>query len=69
MNAQVPHVHMIYHLRGQCHFKLKQHEKAEKDFQEAILMSDEKSKGPIYHSLGKCKVQLAFKDPIYVKIN
>jgi tetratricopeptide (TPR) repeat protein len=55
-------------MRGLCHFKLQQFEQAEKDFQEAILMSDEKSKVLFYHSLGKCKVQLAIKDPIIVRL-
>ena len=66
-NNQVPQVNQLYHMRGLCHFRLNQFEQAEKDFQEAILMSDEKSKVVFYHSLGKCKVQLAQKDPIVVK--
>jgi tetratricopeptide (TPR) repeat protein len=68
VNTQVPQVNQLYHLRGQCHFRLGQHEQAEKDFQEAILMSDDKNKGPFYQSLGKCKMQLALKDPIVVPI-
>jgi len=65
-NSQVPQVNQLHHLRGLCYFKLKQFELAEKDFQEAILMSDDKSKVAIYHSLGKCKMQLAHKDPLIV---
>ena len=66
MSMQVPQISQLYHLRGLSQFKLNQFELAEKDFQEAILMSEEKSKGPFYHSLGKCKIQLAQKDPIIV---
>ena len=67
-NNQVPQVNQLHHMRGLCHFKLQRFELAEKDFQEAILMSDEKSKQAIYHSLGKCKIQLATKDPLIVKL-
>ena len=31
-------------------------------------MSDDKNKVAIYHSLGKCKIQLAVKDPLIVLI-
>ena len=65
-NSQVPQVNQLHHQRGLCYFKLKQFELAEKDFQEAILMSDDKNKLAIYHSLGKCKMQLALKDPLIV---
>jgi isochorismate synthase EntC len=32
-SAQILHLNHIYHLRGLCQFKLKQYEKAERDFQ------------------------------------
>jgi tetratricopeptide (TPR) repeat protein len=63
---QTSQTNQLHHLRGQCYFKLKQFEQAEKDFQEAILMSDDKSKLLFYSSLGKCKMQLALKDPVHV---
>lgn len=63
---QTSQSNQLYHLRGQCYFKLKQFEQAERDFQEAILMSDEKSKPLFYSSLGRCKMQLAQKDPPHV---
>lgn len=50
-------------MRGLCYFKLKQYDFAEKDFQEAILISDDKSKIIFYNSLGKCKMAMAQKDP------
>ncbi len=59
----MPHINQLYHMRGLCYFKLKQYELAEKDFQEAILISDDKSKIIFYNSLGKCKMAIAQKDP------
>lgn len=64
----MPHMNQLYHMRGLCFFKLKQYEPAEKDFQEAILISDDKSKAVFYNSLGKCKMAMAAKDSNMVKI-
>jgi tetratricopeptide (TPR) repeat protein len=62
-SAQMPHINQLYHMRGLCYFKLKLYDFAEKDFQEAILISDDKSKIIFYNSLGKCKMAIANKDP------
>ena len=67
-NSQFPQANQLMHLRGQCHFRLRQFEQAEKDFQEAILISDDKNKVTFYNSLGKCKMQLALKDSLLVLI-
>ena len=67
--SQMPQINQLYHMRGQCHFKLKQYDLAEKDFQEAILISDDKSKVVFYNSLGKCRAQMAYKDPAMVVIS
>ena len=39
---------------------------AEKDFQEAISISDDKSKIQFYNSLGKCKVEMSVYDKTYL---
>jgi len=62
----MPQTNQLFHMRGQCYFKLKQYEMAEKDFQEAILISDDKNKIIFYNSLGKCKMAMAQKDPSFV---
>lgn len=57
--SQVLFLNQIYHLKGLCEFKLKRYEKAERDFQQAITISDDKNKIELYNSLGKCKLQQA----------
>lgn len=37
--------------------KLKRYDRAERDFQQAISMSDDKAKIELYNSLGKCKLE------------
>jgi len=49
----------IYHLRGQAFLRLGNYERADKDFNEAIHLSDEKSKIPYLNSLGKCKIEVS----------
>lgn len=49
----------IYNLRGQTYFKLGNFERADKDFNEAIHLSDEKGKIPYLNSLGKCKIEVS----------
>ena len=65
----MPHTNQLFHMRGQCYFKLKQYELAEKDFQEAILISDDKNKIIFYNSLGKCKMAMAQKDSSFVNFS
>ena len=66
LNAQVLHLNHIYHYRGLCYFQLKDYDSAERDFQEAIRISDDKSKVQFYNSLGKCKVEMGTYDPTYL---
>lgn len=66
-NCQGINVNNIYNMRGQAYFKLKNYEKAEKDFNEAIHHSDEKSKIPFLNSLGKCKIEMSNGEPIQIE--
>lgn len=66
---QISQSNQLYHLRGLCYFRLRQFEQAEKDFQEAVMVSDDKSKPVFYNSLGKCKMQLALNDPAVVSLS
>ena len=61
------HLNQLYHYRGLCYFRLENYESAEKDFQEAISISDDRSKVQFYNSLGKCKVAMGSEDPTYLE--
>eukprot|EP00919_Chromeraceae_sp_WS-2016_P026692 GHVR01063421.1.p1 GENE.GHVR01063421.1~~GHVR01063421.1.p1 ORF type:complete len:111 (-),score=9.11 GHVR01063421.1:2573-2905(-) len=62
-SPHVLHLNHIFYMRGQCHMKLKHYEEAERDFQEAIAISDDKSKVLFYNVLGKCIVEMYNSDP------
>ena len=49
----------LHHLRGLAQLRLRRFTEAEKDFQEAILTADDKSKIGFYSSLGKCRMEMA----------
>ena len=58
-STHIANTHLLYYYRGLCYFKLKELEKAEKDFLEGISQADDKSKVPILHSLGKVKLEMS----------
>ena len=66
-NCQGLNINNIYNFRGQAYFKLKNFEKADKDFNEAIHLSDEKSKIPFINSLGRCRIEMSNGDPILIE--
>lgn len=57
----------IYNLRGQAFLRLGNYERADKDFNEAIHLSDEKSKIPYLNALGRCKIEVSSGEVLLIE--